>query len=130
MSHVSRREIVLIRADDWMAEVAEEIVVVIQIRRTARPHIRHCQIAARATQIPHRILEFPVSRGARAGKTQDASCGIGRHDVLVRTAPGEKRHLQQQAATKPLVPFDVADVSFWRAEGTIDPVGQGDRRGE
>ncbi len=116
MPHVGRYQVALIGPDDRIAEVAVEVVVVVQIGRAARPHIRHRQVAALATQIPHRAFEFPVARRASAGKAQDAGRRIGRHHMLVRAVAPQKRHLQEHPAAKPLVPFDVADLCFGRAQ--------------
>ena len=63
--HVGGAERVLIRPDDRIAEVAEEVVVGIEIACAVRAHVRHAQVAAFVGEIPPGGFEFPVPRFAR-----------------------------------------------------------------
>src|SRR5678815_4933463 len=57
VGHVRRTQGVLVRPDDRISEVAEELIVVVQVARAVRPDIRDAEIAMLAGQKPTGCLE-------------------------------------------------------------------------
>ena len=116
MRHVGRNQIVFVRAHDRVAEVAVELIVVVQIGRAVRPHVRHREVTPFAAEISARDFELPVSRRARAHQADLAARRVGLENVLVRSLAFQVIGLEQHAPAESLVPLDVPGDRLRRAQ--------------
>ena len=109
MRHVGGNEVVLVRTQDRVAEVAVELIVVVQVGRAVRPHVRHGEVTALAAEISAGRLRAPSTR-ERAGAQQAdfAARRVRLEDVLVLSMAPQVVGFEQHAPAEPLVPLDVA----------------------
>ncbi len=118
--HVGRAERVLVRPDDRIPEVAEELIVVVQIARAVRSHVGHGQVAVLAGQKPPGRLEFPVLRLADRAERQQAAARIRIDDVRVRSVAMEVGGLEEEAPAESLVPGDRLHDALRRLQRAVE----------
>ena len=91
MAHIGRRQVVLVGAHDRIAEVAVELIVVVQIGGPFRPDVRQRQVPPLAAEIA-RVTSSSLYRDVPVLDSSSApAAGIGIEDVLVRALASEER---------------------------------------
>ena len=110
--HVGRNQVVLVRTQERRAQIAVERIVVVQVRRAVRTHVRNRDVLPPAAQIARRRLELPIPRLARARQPDQAIRRLGIENVFVRAAAPQIAGLHNHAPPEALIPLDVADRSL------------------
>ena len=107
----------VVRPDDRVPKVAEELIVVVEVRRALRPHVGGREIAPPAAEVAASSLELPVARGARAREAQLAAIRDRHRMYRARPSLADNRVLKEQPASEPLIPLEVANGRLRRAAG-------------
>ena len=123
-------ERVLVRPDDRIPEVAEKLIVVVEIARAVGSHVGDAQIAVLAGEKPSGGLELPVLRLAHRAEGQLAAAGIRIDRVGVRSVAVKIGRLEEETAAKSLIPRNGLHDALGRFQRTVDDMRKGNGRAE